>query len=270
MSIPPQHQVLALVGQMSAVLKSLHEFDNQELLPVVKKISSPTDRQKCFIACYYRVLANVRTALGLNHPSHFQAIAMIARANLEIAMDVILLDHVLQGVEKMLAFGDSEKLKTAKKIVEFAKKSGESMSDLAIYEKFIAGNEATVIAQRKQLWGFPQPPEHWSSLKIKDRAAKLGPPFDELYEIKFRHLSWQVHAGLTGVLGLESVAFVAICGDALAIVIKCYEQVLRAMISELKLAQHDPKVLKKLEYARLVPLTSSPGEAAQLQHELLT
>jgi len=194
---------------------------------------------------------------------------MLARSTIELAMDIKLLPIVPQSIEKMLAFGDSEKLKTAKKIVEFAQKSGTKISDLTTYQTFIAQNEANIIAIRQQLWGFPQPPEHWSSMKIKDRAGKLGAPFDELYEVKYRHLSWQVHPGLTGVLGLESVAFAAMCGDALGIAVICYEQVLAAMISEFRMDETDPKIWNKLKFARLVACTETPAERTQLERELM-
>src|SRR5262249_46919210 len=135
MSSTPPDPTLALVGQLSAVLNSLQEFDNQEILPVVKGLLSPTDRENCFIGTYYRTVANVRTALGLNNPSHFQAIAMLARSTIELAMDIKLLNIIPQSVDKMLAFEQSEKLKTAKKIVDFANKSGTQVSNLNVYQQ---------------------------------------------------------------------------------------------------------------------------------------
>jgi len=262
-------QLRTLAGQASAVLKSLREFDKLEILPVVKSLLSPTDRDRCFVGIYYRAAANVRTLLALNNAYHFQAIAMISRATIEIAMDMKLLNIIPRSVEKMMAFVPSEKLKTAKKIVAFAQGKAGNPPDVNTYEQFIAANEASVIGTRTQLWGRSQPPEHWSNMNIKERAVQIGAPFDELYEIKYRHLSWQAHAGLTGVAGLESGVFTAMCGDAFGIAATCYEEVLGAMIVELQLSKVDPKIWKKLTLARLLPATDGPDQVAQLQRDLL-
>jgi hypothetical protein len=263
-----REQIIATVGQLAVVLNSLQQFDNIEVLPAVKGVADPTDRTKCVVATYYRSVANVRTALKLNDPSHFQALAMIARSLIELAMDIRLIDVVPHSVERMIAFGDSEKLKTARKIVQFAQNTNSS-HDCTVHQQFIVTNEARIVADRQQLWGLAQGPEHWSSMKIKDRAVKLGAPFDELYEVKYRHLSWHAHSGLTGVLGVESMAFAAMCGDALGIAVVCYEQVLASTVKELGIDRKDPWIWNKLKFARLVACTESPAERSQLERELL-
>ncbi|HXH40780.1 MAG TPA: DUF5677 domain-containing protein [Thermoanaerobaculia bacterium] len=249
----------------------MEQFDNAEILPAVKSVQSlsPTDRDQCFIGTYYRAVANVRTTLALNHPKHFQAIAMLARTNIELAMDIRLLSMIPQAPEKMIAGEKSEKLRVAQKIVEFATKSGTAVHDLTTYQTFIANEEANILALRQQLWGTQKPQDHWSTMKVRERAVLLKAPFEELYEIKYRHLSWQVHSGLTGVLGQPAATFEVMCGDAFGIAMECYEQVLDAMITEYQIQKADPKIHNKLKYARVVPFTDGENQRAALERELL-
>jgi hypothetical protein len=259
------------VGRLQACLKSMQQFDIAEILPVVKSVQSfaPTDRDQCFIGTYYRAVANVRTGLTLNNPSHFQAIAMLARTNIELAMDIRLLSVIAGAPEKMIAADKSEKLRAAQKIVEFASTSGSDVPNLAVYKTFIAAEEGNIVALRQQLWGSPKPPDHWSTKKIRERAILLKAPFEELYEIKYRQLSWQTHSGLTALLGQAPETFSAMCGDAIGIAIQCYEQVLDAMITEYQLQNVDVKIRSKLNYARVVPFTDDENERVALEKELL-
>jgi hypothetical protein len=267
----PASPVTELVGRLRACLKSMQEFDTAEVLPVIKSVESlsPTERDQCIIGTYYRAVANLRTSLTFNNPAHFQAIAMLARTNIELAMDIRLLSVITQAPEKMIGFEKSEKLRVAQKIAAFASKSNTPVPNLATYQTFIGNEEANVLALRQQLWGSQKPQDHWSMMKVRDRAELLKAPFEELYEVKYRHLSWQVHAGLTGVLGQPSSTFEAMCGDAFGIAMKCYEEVLDAAIAEYQLQKADPKILNRLKYARVVPFTDGENERAALERELL-
>src|SRR5258706_302174 len=162
-----------LVARLQTCLKSMEQFDNAEVLPVVKSVQSlsPTDRDLCFIGTYYRAVANVRTSLTLNHPKHVQAIAMLARTNIELAMDMRLLSVIPLAPEKMIAGEKSEKLRVAQKIVEFATKSGAAVHDITTYQTFIANEEVNTLALRQQLWGTQKPQDHWSAMKVRDRAV---------------------------------------------------------------------------------------------------
>jgi hypothetical protein len=210
-------EVFENVGMAQGVLVSLRQFDEMEIRPIVQGLLSITDRETCFVGTYYRAVANIHTAILLKQPMHYQGAAMLARTNIELAMDMKLLNIVPDAVPKMMALGDSEKLRTAQKVVEFTRSSATAVADVATYESHIALNEQRVLQLRKQLWGSEKPPDHWSGQKIRERSASLGAPFDELYEIKYRQLSFHTHAGLTGVLGAQAVGgpYAAVAAEAL-------------------------------------------------------
>lgn len=133
---------------------NLKQFDEKEIRPIVQGILSITDRETCFVGTYYRAVANINTAILLKQPMHYQGAAMLARTNIELAMDMKLLNVVPDAVPKMMAFGDSEKLRTAQKVVAFSKASATSVADVTTYESHIALNEQRVLQLRKELWGF--------------------------------------------------------------------------------------------------------------------
>ena len=84
-----------------AVVKSLSEFDKDEILGTLETLVLPTDRDICFKANYSRAYTNVDSVLTLKRMSDFQAVAMIARTLMELAIDVKLINFVEDAVEKM-------------------------------------------------------------------------------------------------------------------------------------------------------------------------
>src|SRR5882724_3346947 len=98
------------------MVKSLDSFDRAEVRAVVNTIMSPSRREQCFIGTYRRTVANIATLQELKNTMHFQAIAMIARALFELAVDIKLMDIVPESCQKMTEFIDVEKLRCARKI----------------------------------------------------------------------------------------------------------------------------------------------------------
>lgn len=264
-----EEKVFDLVGMLQGVLVSLEQFDDIEIRPVVQSLLSMTERETCFVGTYYRAVANIRTAILLKQPTHYQAAAMLARANIELAMDMKLLNVVPDAVPKMMAFADSEKLRTAQKVMEFAKTASSAVPDITTYQAHVAGNEQRVLDLRRRLWGSEKAPDHWSGMKIRERATSLGEPFGELYEVKYRQLSFHAHAGLTGVLGIDKLTLGAICGDAFGIAATCYELVLDSIVTELHIRKANEKIDKKLELARLAPGAKTDEQRAALKQVLL-
>jgi hypothetical protein len=260
-----------VVGRFHAVLKSLEDFNNVEILPLIKGLLSPTDREHCFIATYYRAVANVRTLLTFTHTSHFQAISMLTRGLFELAVDIRLLGRISDSTDKMFAFPDWERLRAARNIVAFAKsvKADEIPKDLAIFETFIADKEATIEERRKELWPAQKRLNHWSGMNLRERVNMLKGPFDEIYNSDHPRLSWSVHSGLAGVINLEAEAFTAMCGVALKIAVDCYAVVLLATAAEMKIDKAVEKLEKKLRLAMYLPMTENREQANGLRDELL-
>ncbi len=115
---PPQN-LREEPARFFSTLTSLNKFDRHEIRNVIGALLSPTQRELCFLGCYYRAFSNVESMLALNHPKHVQGIASAARGLFEVAVDLALIDRIPQGPEKMLAMVDVEKLRSARAVVGF-------------------------------------------------------------------------------------------------------------------------------------------------------
>ncbi len=262
--------ITSLSGKFYHAVRILEQFDCAEVRGVAKGVPSPTEREACVLGLYYRAALNARSLVALNDPVHFQAITQIARALLELGIDLRLLDVVSGAVAKVMAYSDWERLRAAKEVVDFAANSaGDEPADHDICRKFVDANEARIKALREELWPDVKKLDHWSGKDLRTRVSDLQPPYGELHRLNYRRLSWYAHAGLTGVFNLEKDAFVAVAATSLQIAAESYSDILRGIISELQLAKVDPKINSKLDYARMLAFTDSADEADALRRALL-
>jgi hypothetical protein len=125
-----------LAERIYTMLKSLSEFDKQEIRGVVKNLLGKTDRDVCFLGTYYRAVANVKTLLSLKSAKDLQAIAMVARGLFELAVDVSLIDVIDNSVKKIVTFTAVERLRAARKIVAFKAAHPEAAVPTGVYESF--------------------------------------------------------------------------------------------------------------------------------------
>jgi hypothetical protein len=265
----------AKAEQMHAVVKSIREFDKLKLAGIISAIINPTDRDNCFLGTYYRTVPNVDSLLALNNSTHFQAAAMLSRSLFELAIDIKLIDKIPAGWLKMVFFVEIEKLRSARKMVDFARSNPSRTFDISSQTEFIAKNGARIDQNHRTLWPSKKPNtkvsdlKHWSAKDLSQRAALLGDPFDEMYNSHYPRLSWYVHSGLTGVLNLPSDFFPTVHGFALSLCMSCYSHILESVIHEFKIHLADDKIHKTLKYATLLPFTETPEDEARLFHELL-
>ena len=262
-------------GQMYAVVKSIRAFDKDKVASILSNIINPSERENCILATYYRTAGNIDSLLLLDSPKHFQAAAMLARALFELTVDIKLIDKVHASWLKMSFFVEVEKLRSARKMIDFAKSNPSRAIDVSSQTQFVANNVRRIEHNHRILWP-PKVPgaklpdvKHWSGLHLSKRAQMLGDPFDEMYNCQYPRLSWFVHSGLTGVANMPSEFFANMHGFALGLSISCYSTILETVIHEMKIDIADDKIYKTLHYAKVLPFTKSPEEEAILIRELL-
>jgi hypothetical protein len=267
MALPPEQQ--ADIERFFTTIKRLKEFDKAEILGVVRTLIALNRRDLCFTGNYYRAAGNIETLLKLTSVRDFQAIAMICRALFEIAVDFKLIDQIPNSVEKILAFPDVEKLRSAKRIVEFKAKTPTAAVSENIYAEFITRNAARIEAEAKALW-----PDaslnvyHWSGKKFENRIALVGAPLDEIYAVNYPQLSWYGHAGFTGILNLEMEAFQRLAGVSFTVAIHSYMAILAAMIQEYKIDKANEKIEHLMKLARMLPFADGPMQEQALRQAL--
>ena len=251
------------------MLKSLNEFDKQEIRRVVRGLLAKTDRDNCFIGNYYRGVANVETLLSLKNAKDLQAIAMVARGLFELVVDMKLIDTIRDAVQKLVAFSDVEKLRAARKIVKFKAANPADAVDATIHDAFITNNAQRIEAERNAVWLGAKKVEHWSGLKLSQRVALLEALFDEIYELNYPELSWYVHSGLTGFVNLQAGTFNMLAAKQNKLAGECYIVLLTAIIDEFGIEKANEKVKNKLKLAKMLPFTDGPEQGKALELELL-
>ncbi len=261
-SVPPE--ATANADLFYTVVKSLHTFDDVEVKGVIDTLLSPTVEETCFIATYLRTRSNIESVLLLQHAKHFQAAAMLARALFELSVDMRLLGVIQNGWIKMQAFIDEEKLRCARKIVEFKRTHPDAVVDSTSFESFIANHQVRVDALRKSIWPKHRRVDHWSGLDLRSRVALLKSPFDVIYEVEYPRLSWSVHSGLVSVINLEAKAFTYMCAHAFKLTADAYWEVLLTLIQKFKISKANEKIELKMKVAKMLPFTDSPEQVGLL------
>jgi hypothetical protein len=269
LSIPTGPDVFTATERFYTVLKSLNEFDKQEIRGGIAGLLAKTNRENCYWGIYLRGRANVESLLSLKQVRDFQAIAMLTRSLFELSVDIKLIDLIPNAVEKINLFSQIEKLRAARKIVEFKDANPNSKVDATIHKRFIANNKAKIDAEQAAAWPGAMRVEHWSGLNLRERAARLGHPFLETYEVKYPQLSWYTHAaGVTG-LDLKASSYELLAGTLFQLAGECYMVLLISVIKEFKLAKADEKIESKMKYAQMMPFTDTDEQLQALEKQLL-
>jgi len=270
LSLPMGPVESTAVERFFTVLKSLNEFDKLEVQGVVAGQLAKSDEEMCVYGLYLRGRANVQSLLSLKQVMDFQAIVMLTRNLFELSADMKLLEVIQSAAEKFSVFSEVEKLRAAKKTVAFKTAHPGSSVDTTILSTFIAKNEATIEAQRSKLWPGVNPLKHWSGMNdLKARTAKLGHPFDEVYEVKYPQMSWYTHsAGLAG-FDIKQKTYALVAGIYFELASMCYMVLLTSVIEKFKLAIADDKIKSKMRYAQMMPFTDTDEQLQQLERELL-
>lgn len=185
-------------------------------------------QQGAIYGIYLRICGQVQSLLRLKH-SDFQAINMVARSIFELALDLRLLadQKVLQGSEKLRAFHEVELLKTARRIIEFKKRTGADI-DTTVEERYVEQNAERITNLRDTIWRR-KPGTHWSGYRLfPERVELAGHPFDRWYAGYYSKLSWNVHSGLAGFRGISEEGLFIQATLATLLAGRCYRVALDA------------------------------------------
>jgi hypothetical protein len=256
-------------GMFYSIVRSLNNFNEIEIKPIINCLLSISERENCFVGTYYRILGNVDTILLLQNSKHFQAACMLARGLFELAVDMKLLEVDSKSWMKMKMFPDLEKLRSAKIAVNFRKAHPQTGVDVATHSAFVTNNEQRINATRRALWPNQSDILHWSGLRMRERVEQLASPFDEIYAIDYPRLGWYVHPGLTGVLNLRAETFTYLCSYAFKLAADAYWESILVMIREFRIEKATEKIREKMKLAKMLPFTKDPAQADGLARELL-
>ena len=253
------------------ILKSMKKFNDQEIGGVISGQLKPTERENCFLLVYWRGGYNVDSMLQLTDVRHFQTTAILARTMLELAADAHLLNHISDSVQKLLFFNRLETLRAARGILQYESTHTLSIAvDSSPYQAFVTSQEQEIIQDGALLWPNLQLRhlKHWTGLNLEQRTQQVGEPLEEIYGLYHRMLSWNVHSGGSGVMGLPPESFPIICTLGYRVAALAFEEIIVQVAKEFKLYTVIDALHKKLEYAKALPLMTSPEQELQLAKEL--
>lgn len=258
------------LNRFFGAVRSLNELDQAEIRNVVGGQLNPTLLEKYVTLNYHRAAINIELLLTLTDSKQFQAITGLTRTNFETLVELKLLATMPNAAEKALLFSNLEKLKSAKRIVNFKKSHPTDTTDITTYEAFINTHEQTLIAQKQQMWPNAKQLPHWSEMSLEARARYLKGDFEKIYDLYYPLLSWYAHSGVTGLTTLTTEAFAYLCGVSFMIVITCYALILEIIVDAFSITKADNKLKGKIEFARIVAFAESDEQAIALSHDMLS
>ncbi|MBZ5694849.1 MAG: hypothetical protein LAN36_05760 [Acidobacteriia bacterium] len=248
-------------------VKSLHEFDKIEVRCVIDNLLSKTDDEACHLATYVRTQSNIESLLLLNASKHVQAIAMIARALFELAVDSRLLETIPNAWIKATAHAEVEKLRLANRIINFKRANPAVTTDTEVYQNYIDQNAVRITAIQESIWPGVKKVEHWSGMTLAVRCATLKAPFDQMYAEDYPRISWYTHPGLTGISNVPFVAFIHVCAYAYNLAVKSYEQSLLTVIRVFKLSKGNEHIEDRLGAAMKCPFADTDEQKEVLRKQ---
>jgi|ERR1035437_7654476 hypothetical protein len=258
------------LNRFFAAVRSLNELDLTEIRNVVGCQLNPTLLERYLTLNYHRAAINIELLLTLTDSKQFQAITGLTRTNFETVVELKLLATIPNAAEKALLFSNLEKLKAAKRIVNFKKSHPADTTDITTYEAFISANEQALLRQKQQMWPNAKQLTHWSEMNLEARARHLKGDCEKIYDLYYPLLSWYAHSGVTGLTTFTTEAFAHLCGVCFTIVITCYALILEIIVDAFNITKADDKLKDKIEFARIVAFADDQEQAIALKREMLS
>ncbi len=237
---PPPAMLMA--GSFCALLEAIDLYTQEKVHPVTSGMLNLTDREKVILGLYYRSVGLCRSAIELKSVVHQQSLTAAERSVIELYVDMELVhrDAIPDAIAKVIAFGDWQKLKAARRMDKFFTDNtglDTQPSKATVHRAFIANEEQRVVQLVAQLWGAKAKPEHWSRLNLIERSQRLDKDVEYLVMKDYDRRNFYVHTGLTGIFNISKENFEQLCMFALTLIGECMLKELVILGKELKLSQ---------------------------------
>lgn len=237
-------------------LRAILEFHNWCVLPALNTLVNPTPRELALRLLYGRIRLLADTLQVLTNVRHFQSIVGASRTGIELYIDMHLLarNAIENGPEKFFAFDRVQRLKAARRMVEFhVRYPNLRERGVDTFRTFIAAQGAAIDAERVRLWGDGARPDHWTNINFYQRPNDLGPEFQRLVNDGYDYRNWQLHSGAVGVNGLTDETLTALSANALHVVHTVAIGSLELIATELRVRQTIENFAVRIEDLRLIP-----------------
>lgn len=237
-------------------LRTILEFNNWCVLPSLNTLITPSPKELALKLLFGRIRLLIETLLVLTNVRHFQSIVGASRTAVELYVDMHLVAQnvIPDGTEKFFAFDSVQRLKAARRMVEFHDKYPH-LRDRGVeqFRTFITTEGAGIDAERARLWGAKAKPDHWTNINLQERPKALGPEFQRLVNDGYDYRNWLLHSGAAGVNGLSDEVLKALSANALNVVHTVAIGALNLVASEFRIRGTIDNFAARLDELGLIP-----------------
>jgi Family of unknown function (DUF5677) len=252
---------------------AIKQFAEKCMIPVLQGQLNLDEHERAVTGTYYRMYLSILSLVALNRPCYFQTAASESRRLFELLLDLKLLSGDLDGklTTKFHAFIEVDRFRVAKQVVEYNDLHEKSKIDDTHHRSLFnaEGKKESINQLIVHNWGTtkagkPNKPEHWSGLKVKERAKQLGSVYEELYIESYPLMSWSVHAGSGNYAGLDKDSLESMLGLSHRISQNCFLEATILAAKVMKIEQVVEGFKDILEDLRLTPGKVIVAEKARI------
>lgn len=248
-----------LAGSFLSLIEACDMFADQVVNKVLQGLLTATPREEVLMGLYYRALGFGKAAMVLTALAHQQAITSAERSVLELYVDLELLHRNVapDGVERVIAFTDAQRLKAARRTVKFFAAHPEldaTPTFAAPHAEFIANNEERITARNVALWGRASAPDHWTDWTLEKRAKELDATIELRVTQGYDMRNFAVHTGLAGIVGFDKAHFEILCAQSLEGIAKCMVEILKVIGREFQFDKLIGNFWEQIEKLEEIPV----------------
>jgi hypothetical protein len=193
----------------------LFNFAEKFVIPVINNLISPKDSESVIVGVYNRMFLHLHVLKQLNEFRDFQTVMLTTRSIFELFVDLKILNEGLidDAVERYCSFHDVSKMQYAQKVFNFKSEHPEIEMDTRVHEELLGNEEQKKKAAELKNKYWPKNkkiPDHWTSLDMRKRCEHIDKKYLALYCRLYPMMSWYVHSGPSGHIGLDEWFFKAV------------------------------------------------------------
>jgi len=198
--------------------KDLLFFINKDVLPAIddqckNNPNADPKRYNVLNIPFIRIVKWLHTFAKLNESRDFQAVGVGTRSIFENYLDIVWLEMFQEDCwyERFREFANVNRYAAANNVVRHKQNNSASQIDSAAHVQWMKNfdTQESIAARIKRVWGKENDingkqwwPEHWTGVgKIRHRASKLSPEFEDAYVQIYPTLCALTHSGPTSELG---------------------------------------------------------------------
>jgi hypothetical protein len=181
---------------------TLGDFADHRVIPLLRKLQSPTPYQTALFITYYRKQYWLMALEKLTHPKHFQPVLTATHATYEMLLDLKLLQADPAGADKFHEFVFVSRYDVAKNYI-VALEANPAYVRPTPPEGRRAFVENPANRARYAAWPKGKSP-HWSGMDMAARARQFGNAEEVRYRDVYALCNWFVHAGAAGIAEIST------------------------------------------------------------------